>query len=103
MQHSARYVVMFAAAVCVFCSVFVAGSAVLLKDRQEAKSGTEVFRIGGDGKECARGGLEQDVVNHSFVVERQRSQGLGQGKHHVVVGHGQQFAAPRLEPLGLGQ
>lgn len=34
MQHSVRYIVMFAAAVCVVCSIFVAGAAVLLKDRQ---------------------------------------------------------------------
>lgn len=35
MQHSVRYVVMFAAAVCVVCSIFVASAAVLLKDRQD--------------------------------------------------------------------
>jgi Na+-transporting NADH:ubiquinone oxidoreductase subunit C len=33
---------MFAAAVCVFCSVFVAGSAVLLKDRQEANKALDI-------------------------------------------------------------
>lgn len=42
MQHSARYVIMFAAAVCVFCSIFVAGSAVLLKDRQEANKALDI-------------------------------------------------------------
>jgi Na+-transporting NADH:ubiquinone oxidoreductase subunit C len=42
MQHSARYVIMFAAAVCAFCSVFVAGSAVLLKDRQEANKALDI-------------------------------------------------------------
>jgi Na+-transporting NADH:ubiquinone oxidoreductase subunit C len=42
MQHSARYVIMFAAAVCVVCSIFVAGSAVLLKDRQEANKALDV-------------------------------------------------------------
>ncbi len=36
MQHSVRYIVMFAAAVCVICSIFVSSAAVLLKDRQEA-------------------------------------------------------------------
>ncbi len=35
MQHSVRYIVMFAAAVCVVCSIFVSSAAVLLKDRQE--------------------------------------------------------------------
>jgi Na+-transporting NADH:ubiquinone oxidoreductase subunit C len=34
-EHSSRYIVLFAAAVCAFCSIFVAGAAVSLKDRQE--------------------------------------------------------------------
>ncbi|MDH5675948.1 MAG: Na(+)-translocating NADH-quinone reductase subunit C [Myxococcales bacterium] len=34
MQHSTGFIVMFAAAICVVCSIFVSGSAVLLKDRQ---------------------------------------------------------------------
>lgn len=36
MSHSTGYIFGFAAAVCIVCSVFVAGSAVALKDRQEA-------------------------------------------------------------------
>ncbi len=35
MQHSVRYIVMFAAAICVVCSIFVSSAAVLLRDRQE--------------------------------------------------------------------
>lgn len=35
MQHSVKYTVGFAAAVCVTCSIFVASAAVLLRDRQE--------------------------------------------------------------------
>ncbi len=35
MEHSSRYIVLFAAAVCGVCSIFVAVSAVALKDRQE--------------------------------------------------------------------
>ncbi|MGD8861348.1 MAG: Na(+)-translocating NADH-quinone reductase subunit C [Myxococcales bacterium] len=34
-MHSTGFTVMFAAAVCVVCSIFVAGSAVSLKDRQQ--------------------------------------------------------------------
>ena len=34
MEHSPRYTVLFALAVCGVCSIFVAGSAVSLKDRQ---------------------------------------------------------------------
>ncbi len=36
MQHSTGYIVGFAAAVCLFCSILVAGSAVTLRPRQEA-------------------------------------------------------------------
>ena len=36
MEHSPRYIVLFAAAVCAVCAIFVAGSAVSLRDRQEA-------------------------------------------------------------------
>lgn len=34
-QHSVRYIILFAAAVCVVCSIFVAGAAVGLRDLQE--------------------------------------------------------------------
>ena len=36
MQHSTSYILLFAAAVCAVCSVFVSGAAVLLEDRQLA-------------------------------------------------------------------
>ena len=35
MEHNSRYIVLFAAAVCAFCAIFVAGAAVSLKERQE--------------------------------------------------------------------
>jgi Na+-transporting NADH:ubiquinone oxidoreductase subunit C len=38
MQHNTTYTIGFAAAVCVICSIFVAGSAVGLKDRQVANA-----------------------------------------------------------------
>jgi Na+-transporting NADH:ubiquinone oxidoreductase subunit C len=41
-QYSARYVVLFAAAVCAVCAVFVASSAVLLKERQEANKALDL-------------------------------------------------------------
>jgi len=55
MQHSARYVILFAAAVCVFCSIFVASSAVLLKERQEANKTLDVQK-----KVLAVAGLMED-------------------------------------------
>ena len=35
MEHSSRYIVLFAVAVCAVCSVFVSSAAVALKERQE--------------------------------------------------------------------
>ena len=35
MQHSTLYTIGFAAAVCLFCAVFVSSSAVSLKERQD--------------------------------------------------------------------
>ncbi|MBW2713473.1 MAG: Na(+)-translocating NADH-quinone reductase subunit C [Deltaproteobacteria bacterium] len=37
-MHDTKYTIFFAVAVCFVCSIFVAGSAVLLKDRQEANA-----------------------------------------------------------------
>jgi len=42
MQFSSRYIVLFAAAVCGVCSIFVASSAVLLKERQELNKALDV-------------------------------------------------------------
>ncbi len=36
MQHSTSYILLFAAAVCAVCSVFVSGASVLLEERQQA-------------------------------------------------------------------
>ena len=42
MQFSTRYIVLFAAAVCGVCSIFVASSAVLLKERQDVNKALDV-------------------------------------------------------------
>lgn len=42
MEHSSRYIVLFAVAVCGVCSIFVAASAVSLKERQEINAQLDV-------------------------------------------------------------
>ena len=42
MEHSSRYIVLFAGAVCLVCSIFVAASAVSLKDLQELNKKIDV-------------------------------------------------------------
>ena len=42
MQHSTRYILLFAAAVCAICSVFVSGAAVMLEERQQENVALDV-------------------------------------------------------------
>jgi Na+-transporting NADH:ubiquinone oxidoreductase subunit C len=60
MQHSTSYIVLFAAAVCAVCSVFVSGAAVLLADRQAAN-----IALDRQKKVLAVAGLIQDGENIS--------------------------------------
>jgi Na+-transporting NADH:ubiquinone oxidoreductase subunit C len=69
LEHNSRYIVLFAAAVCGVCSIFVAVSAVALKDRQEANKlldvQTKVLIVAGlveDGKK-----LDDETVRQRFA------------------------------------
>lgn len=61
--HSVRYIILFAAAVCVVCSVFVAGAAVGLRDMQELNrvldQQTKVLAVAGLMEEEERLSAEQ--------------------------------------------
>jgi hypothetical protein len=46
---------------------------------------------------------EQDVVNDSLVLKRDRRQTLGQGEHHVKVRRRQKLRALLVQPLGFRQ
>ena len=63
MQHSTAYILLFAAAVCGICSIFVASSAVLLKERQQANvtldRQKQVLAVAGLVEENARLSAEQ--------------------------------------------
>ena len=65
MEHSSRYIVTFAAAVCAVCSVLVAVSAVSLKDRQETNKLVDVR-----GKVLTLAGLlgpDEDLSNEEIL------------------------------------
>lgn len=60
MEHSPRYIVLFALAVCGVCSIFVAASAVSLKERQEHNKALDVQKkvlslagLMGDGEDLS--------------------------------------------------
>ena len=62
MEHSSRYIVLFAAAVCAVCSVVVATAAVSLKDIQERNRALDVQR-----KVLALAGIDEAALNDDAV------------------------------------
>ena len=69
-SNSTSYILGFSAAVCLACSVFVAGSAVVLKDRQELNElvakRTQVLEVAGLVQPEEKGKLSADVVADRF-------------------------------------
>ncbi len=70
---------------------------------QEANLGTQMFRVGGYCAQRLCGGGEENVVNHALILQRQRSQLLWQGKHHMEILNWQEVRQPRFKPAGFGQ
>ena len=68
MEYSTRYILGFAAAVCLVCSIFVASSAVGLKDRQEENKlldrKSKVLSVAGVGGEES---LERHQINELYA------------------------------------
>lgn len=73
MQHNTLYTFIFAAAVCLFCAVFVSGAAVSLKDRQEENKVLDrqkkVLAVAGIMEEGA--GWTPDKIKSSFTANIQ--------------------------------
>ena len=67
MEHNPRYIVLFAAIVCAFCAVFVAGAAVSLKDLQ-----AENVRLDVQKKVLALAGLmeEGEDLSREDIAQR---------------------------------
>jgi len=59
----------------------------------DADAGAQVLGVGGDGEGGLGRRLEQEIVDHGLVVVGDIGDRTRQGKHHVEVGHGQQFGA----------
>jgi len=60
-----------------------------MQNGQKAESCPEALRIGGDGQQRLRGGSEEQIVNHSGVLPRQRDQLMRQRKDDMRVRHWQ--------------
>jgi hypothetical protein len=70
-----------------------------MQDCDEADLSTKMIGVSGNGVQCLGGGLEQDVVDHRFVLERDGCDFLWDGEHHVEVFDRQKFSLTVLEPL----
>ena len=58
--------------------------------------------ISGDGGECYRGSVEQQIVNHRLVLIGEFANGCGEGEDDVIVLDGQEVAAAVFEPAFSG-
>ena len=65
----------------------------------EADFGTQVLGSGGDRAQGFGGGVKQDVVDHGFILVRDRGDGLGQRKDNVKVLNGQEVGLAIFLPL----
>ena len=70
-----------------------------VQDSEEADLGAEVFGIGGDGLQGLSSGVEENVVNHFFVLIGKVGNLIWHGEHDVEVGTVEQFSLTVLDPL----
>ena len=67
-----------------------------VKHHQTANLRSQVLRIGGNLQQRLGRRTKQDAVDHTFVLQCQRSQLVRQREDHVEVRYGKQFALPLL-------
>ena len=75
------------------------GGAPGVQHRREADLYTETLRVGRDRQQRLGARLEQQVVDHGLVLERDGADPRRQREHDVEVGHLQQLGLARLQPL----
>src|SRR5215470_16281365 len=73
-----------------------------MKQAKEADPGAQALRVGGDLEQGLGSRSKQQVIDDSFVLQRQQREMLRQGKDHMEILDGQQFISARLHPLGSG-
>ena len=69
---------------------------------KETDLGTEVFWVSRNASQSLAGRTKEDVVDHLLIVEREVSELVGNGEHHVKVVDWQKVRALLIEPIGFG-
>jgi len=70
-----------------------------MQDCDKADLSAQMLGVRCNGVQRLSGSLEQDVVDHRFVLERDGCDFLWDGEDHVEVFNRQKFSLPVLEPL----
>jgi hypothetical protein len=70
-----------------------------VEDAEKPERGTEVLRCAGDLEERRGTRLEEQVVDHPFVVQRESREGVREGEDDMGVPDRQQLAFTLGEPL----
>src|SRR5262249_6208322 len=65
-----------------------------VQDRQKADVRAEMRRLSGHGQEGFRDGAKEEGVEEPWVLESQCIQRIGEGKHHVEIGHVEHLPLP---------
>src|SRR5260370_31011657 len=60
-----------------------------VQDREKAHLHAQPFGMAGDGQQSLRGGAEEDIIHHGFVVEGDLGNAFGNCENDVEVFHGQ--------------
>jgi hypothetical protein len=74
-----------------------------VKHGQEADLGAEMFWVSGNAVQCLAGCAEQDVVDDSFVLQREMSKLIWHGEHNVKVVNREKLGCLFLKPARFGQ
>ena len=65
---------------------------------EETDLGSQVTGIASDLQQSCSAGMKQQVVDQTFILQRERSQFPRQSEDDVHVADGQQLSFPRLKP-----
>jgi hypothetical protein len=69
-----------------------------VKHSEEADLSSEMSGVASDFEKSFCAGTKQQTIDHFFILQSQRSQLRRQSEDDMNVRHGQQFAAPCLDP-----
>ena len=69
-----------------------------MQHHSDADTSPEVFRIGGDGEQSLGGGLEQEIIDHRFVLIGDIADLGRQSEYDMVILDWQQFGLACFKP-----